>query len=73
MSALLGRGLEGVASALAAYGRNVTFSEPRPMVPPVGGVVALRYDRRPIFAEVETRWALAQDRVARRNGANCGG
>ena len=61
----LGAGLEAVARVSAAYGQNVTFSEPLPMVPPVGGVLALRYDRRPVFAEVETRWALAQTRVAR--------
>jgi outer membrane receptor protein involved in Fe transport len=35
------------------------------MIPPVGGVAALRYDRGGLFAEAETRWALAQDRVAR--------
>ncbi len=61
----LGGGLEAAASVSAAYGQNVTFSEPLPMVPPVGGVVALRYDRRSLSAEIETRWALGQDRVAR--------
>ena len=63
--ARLAGGLEAVASVSAAWGQNVTFSEPLPMIPPVGGLVALRYDRRPVFAEIETRWALAQTRVAR--------
>ncbi|OZC03549.1 TonB-dependent receptor [Rubricoccus marinus] len=61
----LGGGLEAVASVSAAYGQNTTLDEPLPMIPPVGGVLALRYDRRPLFAEVETRWALAQNRVSR--------
>lgn len=61
----LGAGLEAAASVSAAYGQNLTFDEPLPMIPPVGGVASLRYDRRPVFAEVETRWALAQTRVAR--------
>lgn len=63
--ARLGGGLEAVASVSAAFGQNTTFDEPLPMIPPVGGVAALRYDRSPVFAEVEGRWALAQDRVAR--------
>ena len=64
MLAPLALGLEAALSVSAAYGRNVTFAEPLPMIPPVGGVLALRYDRPPLFAEVETRWALAQKRVA---------
>ena len=63
--ARLGAGLEAVASVSAAYGQNLTFDEPLPMIPPVGGVAALRYDRGGVFGEVEGRWALAQDRVAR--------
>ena len=63
--ARLGAGLEAVASVSAAYGQNLTFDEPLPMIPPVGGVAALRYDRGGVFGEVESRWALAQDRVAR--------
>ena len=63
--ARLGDGLEAVASVSAAVGQNVTFGEPLPMIPPVGGVAALRYDRGGLFGEVEGRWALAQDRVAR--------
>ena len=63
--ARLGAGLEAVASVSAAYGQNLTFDEPLPMIPPVGGVAALRYDRGGLFGEVEGRWARAQDRVAR--------
>lgn len=63
--ARLGRGLEAVASVSAAFGQNTTFDEPLPMVPPVGGVAALRYDGGGLFGEIEGRWALAQDRVAR--------
>lgn len=63
--ARLGRGVEAVASMSAAFGQNTTFGEPLPMVPPVGGVAALRYDRGGVFGEVEGRWALAQHRVAR--------
>ena len=63
--ARLGGGLEAVASVSAAFGQNTTFDEPLPMVPPVGGVAALRYDGGGVFGEVEARWALAQDRVAR--------
>lgn len=63
--ARLGGGLEAVGSVSAAFGQNTTFAEPLPMIPPVGGVAALRYDRGGLFAEAETRWALAQDRVAR--------
>ncbi len=62
-----GRGLRGRRERVGRVRteRDVTFGEPLPMVPPVGGVVALQYDRRAVFAEVETRWALAQTRVAR--------
>ena len=49
----------------AAFGQNTMFDEPLPMIPPVGGVAALRYDRSGWFGEVEGRWALAQHRVAR--------
>ena len=58
-------GLEAVASVSATYGQDVTFSEPLPVVPPVGGELALRYDRRPVYAHVETRCALAHNRVVR--------
>ncbi|MEM1054838.1 MAG: TonB-dependent receptor [Bacteroidota bacterium] len=63
--ARLGGGFEAVASVSATFGQNTTFDEPLPMIPPVGGVAAIRYDSSPLFAEVEGRWALAQDRVAR--------
>ncbi|MEM1115397.1 MAG: TonB-dependent receptor [Bacteroidota bacterium] len=63
--ARLGGGLEAVAGVSAAFGHNLSFDEPLPMIPPVGGTVALRYDRGAWFGEVESRWALGQDRVAR--------
>ncbi len=47
------------------FGQNVSFDEPLPMVPPPSGVVAVRYDRRPWFGELESRWAFPQNRVAR--------
>jgi len=58
-------GLELAASASMTFGQNVSFNEPLPMVPPPSGVVALRYDRRPWFGELESRWAFPQNRVAR--------
>ncbi len=58
------RGLAATVSASATLGQNVSFGEPLPLIPPVSGVVALGYDRRPWFAEAESRWALAQNRVA---------
>jgi iron complex outermembrane receptor protein len=61
----LGFGFEAAASVSAAFGQNASFDEPLPMIPPVGGVASLRYDRRAFFGEVETRWALRQGRVAR--------
>ncbi|GAB5537308.1 MAG: hypothetical protein Rubg2KO_35570 [Rubricoccaceae bacterium] len=58
-------GLEVAASASMTFGENVSFDEPLPMIPPPSGVVALRYDRRPWFGELESRWAFPQNRVAR--------
>ncbi len=67
VSALLhvGGGWEAAAGVSAAYGQNQTFAEPLPLVPPVGGTAAIRYDKGGLFAETELRWALRQDRVAR--------
>ncbi|MEM1041410.1 MAG: TonB-dependent receptor [Bacteroidota bacterium] len=57
-------GLAASASVSATFGQNVSFGEPLPLIPPVSGLVALRYDRAAWSAEAESRWALAQNRVA---------
>lgn len=62
---LLVEGLTAAASVSVSRGYNSTFHEPLPQMPPVGGVAAVRYGRRGWHAEWESRWALAQQRVAR--------
>jgi iron complex outermembrane receptor protein len=62
-------GVELAASVSATAGHNTSFDEPLPLMPPVGGVVALRYARGAWSGEAESRWALAQNRVARVSAA----
>ncbi len=60
----LGRGLDVAASASFAEGHILTLDDPMPMVPPVKGFISLRYDRGVWQGEVESRWALAQNRAS---------
>ncbi len=57
-------GLEVTSTLSYTYGHNRTLDEPLPMIPPLRGVLTLRYGHSKYWAELESRWANAQNRAA---------
>lgn len=55
---------EVVASLAYTWGHRTDLEEPLPQIPPLSGVWAVRHRRGAAWAELEGRWALAQNRVA---------
>jgi iron complex outermembrane receptor protein len=47
------------------YGHNRSFNEPLPMLPPLTGSVVLRFTKGNHLAEIDTKWTIAQNRIAR--------
>jgi iron complex outermembrane receptor protein len=46
------------------YGHNRDLDEPLSMIPPLRGVLTMRYSRDKAWIELESRWANAQNRAA---------
>lgn len=61
----LGARTEVAASASAVFGHRHDLHEPMAQIPPVRGLVVARHRFGRAWAEAESRWALAQNRVAR--------
>jgi len=61
----LGQGMSVAASTSYVRGQNRDVGEPLYLMPPMSGMVSLRWERLLGYAELETRWALPQNRVAR--------
>lgn len=57
-------GLDVAATLNVVYGHNAELHEALPMLPPTGGMVAVRYRRGAFAGEAETRWAMPQNHVA---------
>ena len=60
----LGAGWKAATSVSYTHGHNQTHGEPLPMVPPLGGFIRLRHEHGAWWAEAESRWAIAQNRVS---------
>lgn len=75
LASLVGFELSGVAdiaggfsvAATTAYtrGQNHELDEPMYLIPPMSAMLALRFDRPTYWAELESRMAMPQNRVAR--------
>ena len=61
---MLGSGWEAATSVSYTHGHNRTLGEPLPMIPPLGGSARLRHEHGTWWAEAESRWAIAQNRVS---------
>ena len=60
----LPKGLELAGSASYTWGQNLELDEPMYLMPPLTGLVALRFKHDRFFGEVETRMAAPQNRVS---------
>lgn len=55
---------EVAASLSYTQGHNISLKEPLPMMPPLSGFVSLRYRKDKTWATLDSRWAIAQNRVS---------
>lgn len=51
-------------NASYTYGKNISFSEPLSAIPPMNGVMALRWREKQRWFELNTRFAIAQNRLS---------
>lgn len=61
----LAPGTEALATVAATFGHRYDLGESLAQMPPVRGLLAVRRSGGRAWAEAESRWALAQNRVAR--------
>ncbi len=58
-------GLSIAGSAAYTRGQNREIDEPMYLIPPFSGMLSLRWDQASYWAEIESRMAMPQNRVAR--------
>jgi len=58
-------GLSVAGSAAYTRGQNREIDEPMYLIPPFSGMLSLRWDQASYWAEIESRMAMPQNRVAR--------
>ena len=56
--------LEISSSVAFAQGQNLTLNEPLPMIPPLSGAIRIRASKELSWVELESRWAIPQNRVS---------
>ena len=57
--------LEVAGTMSYTRGQNVEYDEPMYLIPPLSGLISLRFNQEKWWGEVETRMAMPQNRVAR--------
>lgn len=57
-------GLDLAGSLSYTYGHNISLNDPMPMVPPLKGFVSIRYRQERWWSEMESRWAMPQNRAS---------
>ena len=61
----LSKKLEIAGTMAYTYGQNLEYDEPMFLIPPLSGLMSIRFNEKNWWSELETRMAMPQNRVAR--------